>query len=132
MVQPVPSAVMVVGGEQSIATSYGPGEPKSVTGGNVMTQEAAPSVESPTSASPGICDEASSELGNMTSSPASSADADAPPVGPGGPAPSGCDASGEPISPRPGLPSRGRPPLLALPPHAVASTASHNHGARRR
>src|ERR1022692_1290359 len=119
MVQPVPSAVMDVGGEQSVVTSNGPGEPKSVTGGNVMTQGAAPSVESFASASPGASDEASSELGNMTSSLAPSPDADASPEG--GPNPSGCDASAEPIAP--GLASGGMAPLPALPPHAAASTA---------
>jgi hypothetical protein len=76
MEQPVPSAVTVVGTEQSMATSYGPGEPKSVTAGKVSTQDAASaepfveaSPESSLEASLETCEEASSELEPAPASP---------------------------------------------------------------
>src|SRR5450432_2128410 len=89
MAQPVPSAVMVVGGEQSMATSNGPLAPKSVTAGKVMAQDAAPSAE-PFEASREGCDEASSEVEGV---PASSPAEAASPEGPTEPDPSGGAAS---------------------------------------
>src|ERR1700722_7294293 len=131
MAQPVPSAVTVVGTEQSMATSNGPLAAKSVTAGKVMTQDAVPSAEPFAKASLESCDAAPSEVEDAL---ASSADVAASSEGPREPDPSSDAAppSATVVPVERSWPTGGGASPPEPPPQAAASTTNHGPCARMR